>query len=379
METNVEAENETGVTEQERKPAAEEGNTAEVAVKEGNVAEVALLETRIVKQLEFYFSDTNLPYDKFLQNETKADDGWVKIGVLLTFKRLASITKEPSVIASAVRNATDSILEVDETNEKIRRKTDKAVPVANQEFLNEMIERSVYCKGFPKKATMDELLEYAATFGDKVTKVTPRRFKNKEFKGTLYLTFSTKEHAEDFLKQESVKYKNVELERMWEKEFLEEKKQEYEEKQARKSQKIKAETEKYFKKGYLMKADNLNETVTVDSIKAVCVVFEWQVSFVKRDDDQKVAWIRLKPIKPAKDLLEAIADKTNDLNINFSIPDEETEQTILNEMTREMKGVLSMKDKFKRERNKNKGVKRYNKRKTEDGFHSNKRVKTDGN
>ncbi|MCP6484500.1 hypothetical protein NL492_27215, partial [Klebsiella pneumoniae] len=80
-----------------------------------------------------------------------------------------------------------------------------------------------------------------------------------------------------------------------------------------------------------------------------------------------IAWIRLKPIKAAKDLLEATADKTNDLDINFSIPDEEIEQTILNEMTREMKSVLNMKDKFKRERNKNKGLKRYNKRKTEDG------------
>jgi len=310
----------------------------------------------------------------------KTDDGWVKIGVLLTFKRLASITENPSLIAAAIRNATDSILEVDEANEKIRRKPDKAVPVANQEFLNEMIDRSIYCKGFSKKATMDELLEYAATFGDKVTKVTPRRFKNKEFKGTLYLTFNTKEHAEEFLKQKSVKYKNVELERMWEKEFLDEKKQEYEEKQARKQKKIKAETEKYFKKGYLLKADNLNETVTVDGIKAVCVRFEWQVSFVKIDTDQKIAWIRLKPIKTAKDLLEATADKTNDLDINFSIPDEEIEQTILNEMTREMKSVLNMKDKFKRERNKNKGLKRYNKRKTEDGYHGgNKRVKPDDN
>lgn len=369
METNVEAENEIIVIEDDDISA----------FMEGNEVEDPSLETRIVKQLEFYFSDTNLPYDKFLHNEIKADDGWVKISVLLTFKRLASITNEPSVIASAVKNSTDSILEVDETNDKIRRKPDKAVPVANQEFLNEMIERSIYCKGFPKKATMDELLEYAATFGNKITKVTPRRLKNKEFKGTLYFTFSTKEYAEKFLKLESVKYNNVELERMWEKEFLKEKKQEYEEKLARKDQKIKAETEKYFKKGYLIKADNVNETVTVDDIKAVCGGFEWQVSFVKIDNEQKVAWIRLKPIKAAKDLFEAIADKTNDFNINFSIPDEETEQTILNEMTKEMKGVLNMKDKFKRERNKNKGIKRYNKRRNEDGFHGNKRVKIDGN
>lgn len=332
------------------------------------------LQAKIIKQLEYYFSDTNLPYDKFLQNEIKSDDGWVKISVLLTFKRLAAISQDVTVISSAVKNATDTILEVDETNEKIRRKVDCSVPVANQEFLNELIDRSIYCKGFPKTASMDELLEFAATFGDKIiTKVTPRRLKTKEFKGSLYFTFNTKEEAEKFLNRESVVYNDVQLERMWEKDFLDEKKKDYEEKKTKKNQKIKAETEKYFKKGFLLKAENINEDVTVDNIKTVCSGFEWQVAFVKIvSGDNKFAWIRLKPIKPAKELLEDLGEKENDLKIKFSLPDEEIEQTVLNEMTKEMKGVLNMKDKMKRERNKNKGGKRY-KGRHNDG--NNKRVK----
>ncbi|XP_060876233.1 la protein homolog [Metopolophium dirhodum] len=340
----------------------------------------ANLERNIVKQLSFYFSDTNLPYDKFLQNEIKNDDGWVKIDVLLTFKRLASLSKDSAVIAQAVKNATDSILEVSESGEKIRRKAECAVPVADQEFLNEMIARSIYCKGFPRTATMDELLEFASTFGDKIiTKVTPRRLKTKEFKGTLYFTFNTKEEAEKFLKQESIKYKDVELERMWEKDFLEEKKKEYEDKLAKKDEKIKAETEKYFKKGYLLKVDNVDASVTVDSIKAICAEFEWQVAFVKIVENEKLAWIRLKPVKAAKDLLEEFAEKVNDLDIKFSLPEEGVEQTVLNEMTKEMKGVLNMKDKMKKEKNKNKGGKRYNKRRNDDGNSNNKRFKTNGN
>ncbi|KAF0755299.1 la protein [Aphis craccivora] len=340
----------------------------------------AKLEQNIVKQLGFYFSDTNLPYDKFLQNEIKNDDGWVKIDVLLTFKRLASLSKDPAVIAQAVKNATDSIVEVSDSGDKIRRKVDSAVPVADQEFLNEMIARSIYCKGFPKTATMDELLEFASTFGDKIiTKVTPRRLKTKEFKGTLYFTFSTKEEAEKFLKLESVKYKDVELERKWEKDFLEEKKKEYEDKLAKKDQKIKAETEKYFKKGFLLKVDNVDENVTVESIKTICSGFEWQVAFVKIVENEKLAWIRLKPVKAAKDLLEEVAEKVNDLNIKFSLPDEEVEQTVLNEMTKEMKGFLNMKDKMKREKKRNKGGKRYNKRKNDDGNSNNKRFKANGN
>jgi len=340
----------------------------------------ANLEQNIVKQLSFYFSDTNLPYDKFLQNEIKNDDGWVKIDVLLTFKRLASLSKDPAVIAQAVKNATGSILEVSESGEKIRRKAECAVPVADQEFLNEMIARSIYCKGFPRTATMDELLEFASTFGDKIiTKVTPRRLKTKEFKGTLYFTFNTKEEAEKFLKLESVKYKDVELERKWEKDFLEEKKKEYEDKLAKKDEKIKAETEKYFKKGYLLKVDNVDASVTVDSIKAICAEFEWQVAFVKIVEKENLAWIRLKPVKAAKDLLEEFAKKVNDLDIKFSLPEASVEQTVLNEMTKEMKGVLNMKDKMKKEKNKNKGGKRYNKRRNDDGHYNNKRFKTNGN
>lgn len=331
---------------------------------------------KIVKQLEYYFSDTNLPYDKFLKNETKADNGWVKISVLLTFKRLASLSTDPIIISSAVRNATNINIEVDESNEKIRRKADSTVPVADQEFLNEMIERSVYCKGFPKTTTMDELLEFAATFGDNViSKVTPRRLKTKEFKGSLYFTFNSKEEAEKFLKLDSVMYKNVNLERMWEKDFLEEKKKEYEDKLTKKDQKLKAETEKYFKKGFLLKADNLNESVTVDSIKALCAELEWQVAFVKIVDAEKIAWIRLKPVKPVKDLLEELGNKENDLKINFSLPDDEVEQTVLNEMTKEMKSVLNMKDKMKREKNKNKGGNRNKRRNYNDNNSSNKKMK----
>ncbi|XP_050521981.1 la protein homolog [Daktulosphaira vitifoliae] len=339
------------------------------------------VDSKILKQLEYYFSDTNLPYDKFLQNEIKEDDGWVKISVLLTFKRLASISKDPLVIANAIQKATSSIVEVNENKDKIRRKPEKVIPIADQEYLNEMIERSIYCKGFPKTATMDELLDYAASLKDfKITKVIPRKQKTKEFKGTLYFTFETKEQAEAFLKLESVKYGDVELEREWEKDFLDQKKVEYDQKLARKDQKQKAETEKYFKKGYLIKADNLTDAVSVDKIKEICSSYEWQVAFVKINEDKLSAWIRLKPVTIAEELLKNIADKTNDLNITFSLPEDSVEQSVLNEMTKEMKGILQMKDKMKRERNKNKGAKRFNnKRKNEDSNSANKKLKTNGN
>jgi len=122
----------------------------------------------------------------------------------------------------------------------------------------------------------------------------------------------------------------------------------------------------------------VDASVTVESIKTICSGFEWQVAFVKIVENEKLAWIRLKPVKTAKDLLEEFAEKLNDLDIKLSLPDEEVEQTVLNEMTKEMKGVLNMKDKMKKEKNRNKGGKRY-KRKTDDGNSGNKRHKPNGN
>lgn len=179
-------------------------------------------DSRIIKQLEFYFSDTNLPYDKFLQARIGVDDGWVPISVLLTFKMLKSITRNPATIASAVRHAAvDSIVEVDDTGVKIRRKPEVAAPAPDRGMFKEIVQRSIYCSGFPRTATVDELLAFAETFGDGViTKTTLMRFKSKEFKGSLYFTFSTIDEADKFLAKKSVKYNGIEIERMWESDFL---------------------------------------------------------------------------------------------------------------------------------------------------------------
>lgn len=180
----------------------------------------ANLDLKIVKQLEFYFSDINLPSDYFLQRQIKQDNGWVKISTLLTFNMLKSISKDPVIIAAAITNHTNSILEVDKTNKKIRRKPDNTIPVADQKFLDDVIDRSIHCTGFPKTATVDDILKYAASFGDKVIiKVTPQRLISKKFNGSLFFTFNKKEQAEYFLKQKSLKYNNFEIERTWEKDF----------------------------------------------------------------------------------------------------------------------------------------------------------------
>merc|ERR1719183_824900 len=50
------------------------------------------LERKLLRQIEFYFSDSNLPRDKFLRETVEADpERYVDIALLLTFSRLRTL------------------------------------------------------------------------------------------------------------------------------------------------------------------------------------------------------------------------------------------------------------------------------------------------
>ena len=46
------------------------------------------LTEKIIKQIEYYFSDVNMSKDKFMQEEIQRDSGWVNLDVLTKFNRL---------------------------------------------------------------------------------------------------------------------------------------------------------------------------------------------------------------------------------------------------------------------------------------------------
>lgn len=82
-------------------PEPEEGEVEEVspeAVSEHETPFEAPSEemmTRIVKQMEFYFSDANILKDYFLLRRVrKSKGGWVRVSLLAGFKLVQSITKD---------------------------------------------------------------------------------------------------------------------------------------------------------------------------------------------------------------------------------------------------------------------------------------------
>ncbi|KAJ1403907.1 Winged helix-like DNA-binding domain superfamily [Sesbania bispinosa] len=77
------------------------------------------LHSRIVNQIDYYFSNENLIKDTFLR-QNMDDQGWVPIKLIAGFKKVMLLTENIQLILDAVR--TSSIVEVQ--GDKIRRRND---------------------------------------------------------------------------------------------------------------------------------------------------------------------------------------------------------------------------------------------------------------
>jgi len=76
-------------------------------------------ETKVKKQIEYYFSVNNICHDAYLRS-LMDENGWVHLEELVRFPRLCALTSDASVAASAV--AGSAHLEVDQSERRIRIK-----------------------------------------------------------------------------------------------------------------------------------------------------------------------------------------------------------------------------------------------------------------
>ncbi|EDK39003.1 hypothetical protein PGUG_03101 [Meyerozyma guilliermondii ATCC 6260] len=163
---------------------------------------------KVRKQVEFYFSDSNLQTDKFLWRIYEANDGWVELKTILTFGRMRQYRPEDKVIEAL--KASDKLV-LSSNNDMIRRKD----PLKDfNELKNTRRRNSVHIEGFPKDATQEDLEEW---FSTKIVPKLPvekalcsiRRHRTKagrEFLGIADVEFKTQEDAEYFLNELNVSY-----------------------------------------------------------------------------------------------------------------------------------------------------------------------------
>ncbi|XP_043852094.1 lupus La protein [Dromiciops gliroides] len=176
----------------------------------GDSEKMTDLESKICQQIEYYFGDFNLPRDKFLKEQIKIDDGWVPLEIMIKFNRLSKLTKDFDVIRSALKKSKAELMEVSEDKTKIRRSPSKPLPEVTDEYKNEVKNRSIYVKGFPTDATLDDIKEWLEGKGQ-VQNIQMRRTLHKAFKGSIFAVFDSVESAKKFIETPGQKYKDTEL------------------------------------------------------------------------------------------------------------------------------------------------------------------------
>jgi len=142
------------------------------------------------KQVEFYFSDSNYPKDKFLRSQAAQNDqGWVPLSIIATFSRMKKITEDLALVKEALKSATTIAVSAD--GESVRR----LAPLPEQDT---SLNRTIYAKGFPSETgyTIEDVEKVFSKFG-KILSVRIRKMKNdKQLKPSVFVEYSTTEEAD---------------------------------------------------------------------------------------------------------------------------------------------------------------------------------------
>ncbi|RAL11127.1 tRNA maturation protein LHP1 [Aspergillus homomorphus CBS 101889] len=160
---------------------------------------------QIRKQVEFYFSDSNLPMDKFLLSKVGGSSNRpVSLELLHSFKRMRRF--QPfSAIVEAIKSS--EMVELTDNDTCVRRKTPLPETVtANHDptvvrtFEDKSMNRSIYAKGFGEEGptTQLEIEEFFAPHGP-VNAIRLRRAYDKTFKGSVFVEFESEEKQQAFL------------------------------------------------------------------------------------------------------------------------------------------------------------------------------------
>ena len=76
------------------------------------------LATKILRQVEYYFSDDSYPFDDYIKSQET--NGWTPLATIAAFKKMVSYTTDLDVIRSALK-ASDA-LDLDEQGDNLRRR-----------------------------------------------------------------------------------------------------------------------------------------------------------------------------------------------------------------------------------------------------------------
>ncbi|TAQ85568.1 hypothetical protein B7494_g6113 [Chlorociboria aeruginascens] len=154
---------------------------------------------KIRAQVEFYFSDANLPTDRFMWDSTEGSTNLpIKVSSICRFGRMKRFKPYESIVA-ALRDSAFLDVIGDKGEEKVKRK--EAYDPTNPRSKSE--SRSVYVKGFgdEEPSSQFDIEAFFAPYGP-TNSVRLRRTVEKLFKGSVFVEFQDEETAKKFLELE---------------------------------------------------------------------------------------------------------------------------------------------------------------------------------
>ncbi|XP_049871488.1 la protein homolog [Pectinophora gossypiella] len=319
---------------------------------ENNTGDETELESAIIRQVEYYFGDMNLGRDKYLREQVNLDDGWVPLDILIKFNRLAKLSTDTEVIAKALNKSTSGLLEVSEDLKKVRRSAEMPLPEMNEERRKELLSRTIYAKGFAKDAQLDDLLKFFNEQGE-VENLIMRRYldratKNRLFKGSVFVTFKTKEEAEKFIDKKDIKYGETELLILWQEDYLKKKHDEYAEKKEQREKKIKekeatakqeAKDELKLPTGTVFHFSENDDTMKREHVKEALAPFGAEVAYIDFKQGDKEGWVRYSKENQAVEVNKKLTDgklKIGETEVVFKLLEGEEEKAYLDKTVEEM-------------------------------------------
>lgn len=76
------------------------------------------IKAKVLRQVEYYFSDDSFPFDEYLKGQQDAE-GYVPLAVICAFKKMLSYTKDEAVVAAALGDS--DAIELDADGKRIKR------------------------------------------------------------------------------------------------------------------------------------------------------------------------------------------------------------------------------------------------------------------
>ncbi|KAL2023042.1 hypothetical protein VTK56DRAFT_3952 [Thermocarpiscus australiensis] len=177
---------------------------------------------KIRSQVEFYFSDSNLPTDKFMWESTGGEENKpMSLKTICSFKRMRQFQPYSAVVA-ALRESTFLEVSGEEGQEVVKRKKPYQ---SSSEAQKARMNATVYVKGFGEEepSTQFDIEAFFAPYGP-INQVRLRRTAEDVFKGSVFVEFQTADLADAFVKLDPAPtWRGQELKIMKKKDYLEEK------------------------------------------------------------------------------------------------------------------------------------------------------------